>query len=1061
MASLALVFDLLARDKASAEFRKVGEAAQASGKQTESSIARIQSSVGKLAAAAGGIAGAVTAALAAINADQANDVLAAQLGLTAKESERAGKLAGSLFRDAYGENLGEVNAALRGVQTNIGDLGKFSDGAIKGMSANALDLAKVMGEDVDRVTRGVGQLIRNDLVRDADQGFDLITAAAQRLPASMQGELIDTIEEYSADLGSLGLTGEQAFGAISAAVQAGARNTDLAADAFREFSIRAIDGSKTTRQGFELLGLDADKMAQKIAAGGPTATRATSEIIRALAGMSDPIAQEAAGVALFGTRYEELGIKAISAMDPMAASLGDVSGAADKMGKTLNDNFGTRLETWKRTAAGFAQDGLMAIADGFTDGVSGAGGWRGVLQQAGAVARTVFEFLRNTAIPAIRDVAKWMSDNRGVVLSLAAAFGTLVAITKVHAAVMAVQAVGGLLAYLKGTKLVSAAIRTWTAVQWLLTAALTANPIGIVIAAVAALVAGVVIAYQKSQTFRKIVDNAFRVVAAAGKWMWENILKPAFNALMAAWRWVADGIRAAWNSIIKPAWDALRATFSFLWNSVLKPAFAALSAAWSATGTRVRAVWTGIIKPAWDAIRAAIGVLWNSVLKPIFAAIGSAFSAAGSAIRSVYNNVIKPVFTAFSQVGETVRRAFSTAVNGIVRIWQGLKSTLRAPIQAVIDVVWNNGLRKMWNVVNDLWGGSDLPTVSLARGGVMPGYTPGRDVHKFYSPTGGVLELSGGEAVMRPEFTRALGRTNIDALNSIARREGAAGMARALEHGLPHARYAHGGIFAGARASGSARISTSLPSWLSAVLSLIPGGSTISGLLQKVNGANLGGGLLGSGLGSMVGTILGRMWAKAKELWDGQQSRTGGGGSFGTPGGGGSLGSSYQSMFAAIKRAFPEARLNSGYRPGDPGYHGRGKAVDIGWSRAPGGIGNAFMASVNRWLYDRHRGSLAELIYNGLGDDRPNWWKGRNYAYSAGTQAQHRNHVHAAVYDQGGILPPGYTLAYNGTGRNEYVSKGMSVQHDTVVYAQADARQVAREIDRINQRREREAFSAR
>ena len=59
--------------------------------------------------------------------------------------------------------------------------------------------------------------------------------------------------------------------------------------------------------------------------------------------------------------------------------------------------------------------------------------------------------------------------------------------------------------------------------------------------------------------------------------------------------------------------------------------------------------------------------------------------------------------------------------------------------------------------------------VSFATGGVLPGYTPGRDVHEFYSPTAGYLNLSGGEAIMRPEFVRAVGgRQGIDELNKQA-----------------------------------------------------------------------------------------------------------------------------------------------------------------------------------------------------------------------------------------------------------------------------------------------------
>jgi hypothetical protein len=91
-----------------------------------------------------------------------------------------------------------------------------------------------------------------------------------------------------------------------------------------------------------------------------------------------------------------------------------------------------------------------------------------------------------------------------------------------------------------------------------------------------------------------------------------------------------------------------------------------------------------------------------------------------------------------------------------------------------------------------------------ATGGVLPGYTPGRDVHKFVSPTGGGLELSGGEAIMRPEFTRAVGPGFVNAFNRIARTRGLSGVKAALAPALggsaPVAtdrtlRYADGGIF--------------------------------------------------------------------------------------------------------------------------------------------------------------------------------------------------------------------------------------------------------------------------
>lgn len=69
--------------------------------------------------------------------------------------------------------------------------------------------------------------------------------------------------------------------------------------------------------------------------------------------------------------------------------------------------------------------------------------------------------------------------------------------------------------YQAGTVAVRAATAAWSAAQWLLNAALTANPIGLVVVAVAALVAGIVIAYKKSETFRGIVNGLWSVLKAS------------------------------------------------------------------------------------------------------------------------------------------------------------------------------------------------------------------------------------------------------------------------------------------------------------------------------------------------------------------------------------------------------------------------------------------------------------------------------------------------------------------------------------------------------------------
>lgn len=105
-------------------------------------------------------------------------------------------------------------------------------------------------------------------------------------------------------------------------------------------------------------------------------------------------------------------------------------------------------------------------------------------------------------------------------------------------------------------KAAAAASKAWAAAQWLLNAALTANPIGLVIIAIVALVAVLVLAYKRSATFRSVVQAAFRVVQAAARVMWSGIrayfgaLMSVFSALQSRARAVAGGIRSVLGSLV-------------------------------------------------------------------------------------------------------------------------------------------------------------------------------------------------------------------------------------------------------------------------------------------------------------------------------------------------------------------------------------------------------------------------------------------------------------------------------------------------------------------------------
>lgn len=152
----------------------------------------------------------------------------------------------------------------------------------------------------------------------------------------------------------------------------------------------------------------------------------------------------------------------------------------------------------------------------------------------------------------------WVEENTTLVGVMVGVFGGLLAIvwavsaaTKAWAAIQAVVAV---------------ATKVWAAAQWALNKALLANPIGLAIVAIAALVAGIVIAYKKSETFRNIVDGAFRKVGEAAQWVKDKTLSMVdffakmpdkiSRATAGMWDGIKDAFRSAVNWIID-GWNGL------------------------------------------------------------------------------------------------------------------------------------------------------------------------------------------------------------------------------------------------------------------------------------------------------------------------------------------------------------------------------------------------------------------------------------------------------------------------------------------------------------------------
>lgn len=482
-----------------------------------------------LAAGFGLAAGAalVGSLLSAMDKEAVGAKISAQLGGTAADAEMYGQLAGKLYTEGWGDSVATIGDTIK----TIAGAKILEDGTpeeIEAAARQAQILSDVFGQDVNGSVRAVQQLIRNGLVPDATTGFDLIAAGVQG-GLDKSEDLLDTVNEYSTQFRELGLDGKTAFGLLQQAVRAGARDTDTAADALKEFAIRSKDGSTTSAEGFKAIGLNADKMTKIFAKGGPEATAALGTVLEKLKAMKDPVAQDAAAVALFGTKAEDLG-DALFAMDLASAAKGfeDTAGSVEKAGAAVQETDAAKLEKFKRevkdTASAYAAD----------------------------------------LIPKLKEAGGWIKDNQEWIKPLVATLGGLAAaIVVVNVATKAWAATEAAFIAVKGAA---------TAMQWLFNAALWASPITWIVLGLLLLIGVIVLIATKTDWFQRLWNWAWGGIKAGAMAVWDWLkntlwpwLKSFYTNFVTAMVQAKDGFVKAWEGLktyLGKVKDYIKETFS-------------------------------------------------------------------------------------------------------------------------------------------------------------------------------------------------------------------------------------------------------------------------------------------------------------------------------------------------------------------------------------------------------------------------------------------------------------------------------------------------------------------
>ena len=313
-------------------------------------IGESTSSFAKISAAAfaavgtAAVAMGTKAVMGAVDIDKAMNDISASTGIAVDQLDGYEDTLKSIYANNYGDSFEDIGGA---ISTVVQQMGELDQASLQSITESAFALRDTFGYDVSESVRAANTMMTQFGI-DGETAMGLIAKGAQN-GLDFSGELLDSISEYSVQFAKVGLSADDMFKIMEKGAETGAFNLDKVGDAVKEMSIRVVDGSATTAEGFAAIGLDADEMAAKFAAGGDTAREAFSQTISALAAMDDPLQQNIAGTNLFGTMWEDLGPDVVTQL----ASIGDEAYAtADDM-ETLKavkyDDLGSMLEGLGRT----------------------------------------------------------------------------------------------------------------------------------------------------------------------------------------------------------------------------------------------------------------------------------------------------------------------------------------------------------------------------------------------------------------------------------------------------------------------------------------------------------------------------------------------------------------------------------------------------------------------------------------------------------------------------------------------------------------------------------------
>lgn len=510
------------------------------------------------------------------------------------------------------------------------------------------------------ITKGFGRLRAMEDATAKIEGLGYAASEVDQIMGDVQGALDGTMFLYSEGA-------NVAAGALAAGVEQGAELE----------SYLRLTADAATQAGIDFNSMG--QMMNRVNSSG----KLTGDVLNQL---------EENGVYVGAAIAESLGVTQEEFRKMV--SQGEVS--ADVFTQVMEEQFAGSSEKAAETMSG-----AMSLA------------WTAVGQLGERLISEVYPYLRDffqgfydwvqEISPAVEDFGKrvgealgsiigWLTENPGAVKAFAAAIGA------VFAAMAAYTIVTKVTDAFKGLNLV-----------------MSLNPVGVWIAAITALVVGLIWAWNNVDWFRDAVTTAWEWISTAALWAWENVLKPVIDALVVAWQWVADVFTQVWENYLSPVFEGIGRVVTWLWENIISPAFGFIMGLFLSLGEVFQWVWEYALQPVFNAIGAVATWLWEWIIRPVFGFILAYWGTVFTGMAWSWEYILKPVFNVIAAVAvwlwETVLQpVFSWigehwgSILGIMKWWWDyvLKPVWDA-IAAVATWLWESILSPIFTWIGDHW----------------------------------------------------------------------------------------------------------------------------------------------------------------------------------------------------------------------------------------------------------------------------------------------------------------------------------------------------------------------